>query len=1349
MLLYRMGQFHYAIIRAVTFALLLLLHGATGKVVRDRGSTPFGGGSSRSVDMRVDFGVEEGVQVGTFVGRIPTKPGFTYRFNEYLDYFVINGTSGEVRTRKEIDRESLQNDQFDIVVLSSQPTYPIEVRIYIKDINDCSPTFPEPEVSVTFPESAISGTRVFLDTAEDEDSPANGVHTGYKIVEGNEDGHFRLVVTTNPSGEAPFLHLETTGKLDRETKPNYRLNISAQDDGVPPRFGFLNVNVSINDVNDCQPVFGQGQYYASLNESVEIGTAVLQVSATDNDEGENARVSYFISETEQQFSIEAETGIIRTAQPLNCPKNCAPGAKSCPKSCVLTVFARDHGTPRQDGRTYVTVTLVESNHPPVIKFRYFPPTANTANVLESAPNASVVAAISVIDMDEGPNGDTVVEIVHGNELKNFILESTTSFQLVRTNGMLDREKVPFYNLTITARDSGNPSCSSTAFLIIEVNNDQDPEISFAKTEYSAVLRESVPIGSYVASITATGEETTHKHKSSSSQVIYSIVSGNEKQWFTIDQRSGLLTTRSLLDREQQGSVRLKISARDGGPYPKYTHAQIKITILDENDEHPKFSSEMIEVSMLEDVPPGSEVTTVSAVDHDQGTNGTITYVLSPQTELAFPNQFQIDPSFGKIITKAKLDRESVQNYDIYVIAKDHGNPALSSTAVVHLEVKDVNDHAPAFYPLEYFIPVSKELAVGSNIGHVVATDPDSGVNGKVTYKLASAPSPIFGVEAKTGNIVLKMSLLNSRALSFQLQISAMDGGGKTSENDAMVNILIESQHGEKALEFSQAAYTFSIVEDFGSKIPAGFTREVGKVQISDNYKKDSSANSKNGGGEVKYTIINGDPDGIFTIDQRTGAIMSTKLIDRETRGNRTLSIFAQKGILHGSCTVTIKVTDLNDQVPSWDYSSLWEVNIHKNSPIGEEIVVVTAIDLDEGINSKLVYTLPTNPLGLFSIDPSTGLISLIKPLRHVTISEVMVEIEATDSGATPLSSKRTMLIHLTEVNQNSPVFDHFSYETSLPESTPVNTRFFTLKATDKDVGLNAELNYEITEGNSAQKFGIFPDGNLYVKSHLDREEEDYFSLSVMAKDNGNPARSSITTFVIHIIDENDIAPKFTNSTFTFTIPENEPEESYVGKVVAVDGDMGRNAELTYLFTSAQHQDFSIDPKSGFIKTARSFDREQLVQSLGHSSITLEVRVEDNGVVTKLSDRAQVVVTITDVNDEVPKFSRDTYHVQVSEDAEVGASVVRVVAMDSDDEQNGEIFYSIRDGNEMDKFQIDGATGHISLRNMLDRESRDNYLLSVMAQDMSETAPLRSFVNVSVTVLDANDCVPVFQSAVVR
>lgn len=202
-----------------------------------------------------------------------------------------------------------------------------------------------------------------------------------------------------------------------------------------------------------------------------------------------------------------------------------------------------------------------------------------------------------------------------------------------------------------------------------------------------------------------------------------------------------------------------------------------------------------------------------------------------------------------------------------------------------------------------------------------------------------------------------------------------------------------------------------------------------------------------------------------------------------------------------------------------------------------------------------------------------------------------------------------------------------------------------MSAVDEDRGDNGRIFYHISEGNEAAKFGIFPDGMLYVKSPLDREAKDYYALSVVAKDGGAPSRSSTVSVVIHVIDENDNAPQFTNETFTFYIPENEAPDSYVGRLTATDNDVGRNAELTFSIGTSQ-TDFSIDPKSGFIKTLRYFDRERLIQTTGQDYIALEAIVSDNGVV-RLRHRARIHVHILDVNDNAPSFQRLPYKAQVS------------------------------------------------------------------------------------------------------
>lgn len=1286
---------------------------------------------SRAVDTRVQLEVREGEPTGTLVGSILVKPEFTYRFNEPPEEFTLDPDTGEIRTARVLDREALSSDRYDLVVLSSQPTYPIEVRIVVLDVNDNDPEFPEPGIAVSFSESAAANTRLLLDAATDKDTPENGVVDDYSIVDGNTDGKFRLVVTGNPTSETSYLHLETTGKLDREQVEFYSLNVCARDRGRPPRVGYLRVNVTVLDVNDNPPIFQRGDYVVALNESAPAGSPVLTVHATDKDLGDNSKLTYYLPDAERQFSIVPESGAITTTEPLDCPQQSCnltrPGG-SCPKSCVITVFARDHGSPRQDGRTYVTVNLLDANdHDPEIKFSYFPATAGFATVDENAVKDSIVAAVAVIDNDEGLNGETNVEIRSGNELGHFRLDNTQSFDIVRVNGRLDREEIPKYNLTVVATDKGTPPRSATAYLVIHVNDVNDHEPVFQQSEYSAVLSELSPPGSFVASISATDADS-----GLNARIYYDFDSGNDHGWFAIDQDTGLVTTKATLDREIQGSVELRVLARDGGPNPKYASTHLRVTVLDENDEIPRFSEPIVNVTLFENTPPHSLVATLTAVDNDQGTNGSVAYSLHPSVSTDYPKTFALDALTGQLTTKTTLDREMVANYAILVIARDQGTPPQSSTATVLLTLEDVNDNAPVFYPQRYLFPVPEDASPGTLVGKVTATDPDARENAQVRYSIESGGEGLFLVDERTGDLTLQGSLRAARKTLYELTISARDTGDKRATKDAVVEILREEDLEQ--LEFdTYNGYEFKIAEDRGecSEMPSGIGREVGPVQVA-----------RYGNAKVTYSIVYGDVGGSFKIDENSGTISTAGCLDREQIAYYSLQVAARSGLAHAQTYVNVTVSDVNDNAPKFPKGERGdEILLKENAAVGQEVCLTRARDRDAGANARITYALTHNPGGQFRVTLNSGIIYLDKPIRAPPGTVLQVEVTATDSGSPSLSAQHQVRVIIEDVNDHTPVFELTSYETSLLESTPVNERFFALVASDVDLGRNGRVLYSVTEGNSEGRFGIFPDGQLYVKSALDREEQDYYALEVTASDQGTPPRSSVVPVVVHIIDENDNAPQFTNSSFIFHIRENEPPDTFVGKLLATDRDVGRNAELTFLLPSTQ-QDFIVDPRNGFIKSLHVFDRESLVANTGGSYVTLEATVTDNGI-NRLRDKVKVTVYVTDVNDNAPQFQRVPYKVQVSEGAAIGTQLLRVYTTDADEGLNGDVFYSLEVGDQREYFSIDEATGQISLARELDRETIDNYALMVVAHDAGLEIHLSSSALVHIEVLDENDNTPKF------
>jgi len=632
------------------------------------------------------------------------------------------------------------------------------------------------------------------------------------------------------------------------------------------------------------------------------------------------------------------------------------------------------------------------------------------------------------------------------------------------------------------------------------------------------------------------------------------------------------------------------------------------------------------------------------------------------------------------------------------------------------------DHA-----VQYFVTLEENASPGTVVLQLLAIDPDEGRNAEIQFSIQSGDEGIFSIETSSGKLVLNRNLRNVRRKLFKMQISATDGGGKKCRENAIVEILVKSANPNVQLKFEQEIYSFDIMEDNGSSHSGD--REVGQLRLIEANKR-----------PTKYSIVGGDSYGVFSIEESTGTVRAVKSLDREKKGKYLLVVVARQDLSYGICVIQVTIQDLNDNPPTFPVVKRI-TNVQENVPVGADLLPVKAMDMDQGVNAKIQYDLETNPDDLFVINNDNGLISLKKSLRLASKQQLELVVRAFNENDKKLFSKQTVLVHIEDVNDHTPVFDHSSYETSLLETTSVNTRFFELQASDQDLGRNAQIEYEILEGNGANKFGIFPDGYLFVKSSLDREEQDYFSLTVTARDHGDPQRSSTVSVIVHVIDTNDNAPKFTNATFTFYIDENDSAGTYVGKVSATDEDVGRNAELTYLL-SGSSTDFVMDMKNGFVKNLRVFDREQLLETTGKDYISQEVIVQDSGVI-RLKDKAEIRIYVTDVNDNRPIFMRSSYSTEVSEGAPVPSAVIRVTATDLDEGLNGDIMYFISGGNEDEIFNIDATTGQISLAKRLDRESQEEYLLQITAQDTGESEKLSSTVPLSITVLDENDNAPEF------
>uniref|UniRef100_A0A8D0FG95 Protocadherin Fat 4 n=1 Tax=Strix occidentalis caurina TaxID=311401 RepID=A0A8D0FG95_STROC len=1296
-----------------------------------------------AAEPRQVFQVLEEQPPGTWVGTIATRPGFTYRLSEQHALFSINATSGALHTRATIDRESLASDVVDLVVLSSQPTYPSEVRVLVLDLNDNAPVFPDPSIVVTFKEDTGSGRQLILDTATDADSGTNGVdHGSYRIVAGNEEGRFRLNITLNPSGEGAFLHLVSRGGLDREATPTYQLLVQVEDKGEPRRRGYLQVNVTVQDINDNPPIFSQTLYQARVPEDAPVGASVLQVAAADADEGTNADIRYRLEGGDGggggegagslPFEVDPESGVIRIREHLDYEMR---------QQYSLTVQAMDRGVPALSGRAEALIRLLDVNdNEPRVKFRYFPATSRFASVDENAAPGTVVALLTVSDADSpAANGNISVSILAGNEQRHFEVHSSKvpNLSLIKVAAALDRERIPAYNLTVAVADNygAPPPRSSVASLVIFVNDINDHPPVFGQSVYRVNISEEVPLGSYVRGLSATDRDS-----GLNANLKYSIVSGNELGWFRISEHSGLVTTAgpeggtaghaagtsisSGLDRETASQVVLNISARDQGVQPKFSYAQLVVTILDVNDNKPRFSQpEGYQVSLAENSPSGTELLVLSATDGDLGDNGTVRFSLQE----ADPRRiFRLDPVLGKLSTILQLDREEQAHFSLQVLATDLGSPPLSSIARVNVSLLDVNDNSPVFYPVQYFAHIQENEPAGTYVTTVSATDPDLGPNGTVKYSISAGDTSRFQVHGQTGVITTKIALDREEKTAYQLQIVATDGGHLQSQNQAIVTITVLDTQDNPPV-FSQGMYSFVVFEN----VALGY--HVGTVFAST---MDLNTN-------ISYLITTGDQRGMFAINRVTGQITTASIIDREEQAFYQLKVVASGGAITGDTMVNITVKDLNDNSPHFIHA-VESVNVVENWKAGHTIFQAKALDPDEGVNGVVLYSLKQNPKGLFSINEQTGAISLIGPL-DINAGSYQVEILASDMGVPQLSSNFILTVSVHDVNDNPPVFDQLSYEITILESEPVNSRFFKVQASDKDSGVNGEIAYSITEGNTGDAFGIFPDGQLYIKSELDRELQERYILLVVASDRAvEPLNATVNVTVI-LEDVNDNRPLFNSTNYVFYFEEEQRGGSYVGKINAVDKDFGPNGEVRYSFEHMQ-PDFELNTVTGEIRSTHQFDREALMRQRGAAVFSLTVIATDQGLPKPLKDQATVQIYMKDINDNAPKFLKDLYQATISELAANLTQVLRVSASDVDEGANGLIHYSVIKGNEEKQFAIDSSTGQVTLVGKLDHEATASYSLVIQAVDSGAVA-LSSTCMLSIDVLDENDNSPSFPKSI--
>ena len=1265
--------------------------------------------SSLVIATNLTFHVVEEQPPGTQVGSLPAESGVVYSFEQSYSKFSLNNR--DIKTTSILDREKLAFNPITLIVKkTNSPKSHITVQVVVDDINDNSPKFPKSVYDIQISESVGYGVKFPLDSAKDKDAGRNG-SVNYKIISGNSAGKFQLG-TGNNCRHSP-LCLIVIGDLDRESEEIYFLNISAQDGGALPRETFCLVKVSVKDSNDHSPQFLNLPYVGYVDENSNLSTSVLAVKASDLDTGVNAAITYSIEDdTENAFHIGAQNGVITTRGMFDYETK---------RLYTFQVVAKDSGSPPRENKSIVIVHVRDINeHAPVISVIYI---IGGGNVLKPAviPEGTVVntrvAVVSVSDKDNLVNGKTNLKFLKGNELREFNISSiSTKLFVITVSGHLDRETVPVYDLILEASDNGTPVKRTEYKLTVIVQDINDNAPFFSVPNITVSINEQKQIGSFVVSLNATDKDI-----GSNSKITYSFLSGNEYGWFTINPFFGLVTTAKLLDRENASHIALNIMAKDHGKPVLNGTVRVIVNIVDANDNPPVFRHSVYNKTIYENVTQGSTILQLSASDKDIGKNGEVTYAIE-SSSVDLDGLFTITSDSGILKTKVELDREVSSFYDIQIIAKDSGKPQLSARMTVHLTLEDVNDNDPRFYPLVYIASLL-ENEPAKELAQVMATDLDVGVNGMILYHIVTGNDNNHFSINKTSGIISSIKPLDHSFIGFyKLKVRASDGGGRTSQQLATVDITV-LQNSDNLPVFQHNMYNFSVYEN----LPKGTVIGLVKATTKD------LAN-------VSYSIISGDPMGSFIVDQFGGIVAVDGAIDREIKSFYSLAIRAKVGTvkpLSSSCIVKVKVLDKNDVVPKFAVSSV-EIKVDENWDIGTNIYQAIAVDNDLGVNGFVQYQLTAGKEN-FIINSTSGIISLAKKLsqnKHIYVLHVL----ATDGGLPPLYSSLVVKV-IIETN-HAPLFRSSAYATHIPANLPLGYRFYHVNAVDHDTGKNGKITYSLLAvGNEEGLFDIFPGGMMYVKKSLQLASQGSYIVTVVATDHGHPSLKATVPLTIFVVNSNEHRILFTNNTFRFTVSENKPPGSFVGHLTASAPNPSRTSEIDFLITS-NSPNFRIDKISGVISTTKVIDREQVKSHTGQNELILQVEAFYNDT-TLNKDRAIVIINISDENDNAPRFSEYLYHVSVNENVPPRSVIYRIIAHDPDEGTNGKFNFSITGGTGVGKFIITPQTGDLVLNDTIDRESLEFYNLTIKCTDMADISLFSSAV-IQITVGDVNDNGPEFQ-----
>ena len=1170
------------------------------------------------------------------------------------------------------------------------------LEVNVVDVNDFSPICEETFITSTIAEG-LPANQILAQSLSclDGDQGPNGMLT-FAIISGNDEGAIGL----NDNGTLMVL---TT--LDFEQVQRYSLLAVVSDGGNPPNTVNISLVIVVQAVNEFSPVFSDSLYLESIVENSTVGTSVLTVNATDSDLAthQDGQVEYSISGRDSSlFTISSRSGLLQVAGDLD---------RENQEVFLFVVTASDQGIPPRSASSLINITLADiDDNPPVFTELFYRATLDQ-------PDADPVLTIACTDRDAGTNAAVTYSLDPRSDDSRFFRVSDAGE--IHVNGTLVISRT--YSFGVICSGPPPDRRSDTAVVIIQavVNT----TIMFLPNNtYTQVLDEDTNPVYDVLTVSAVS--------STNATLTYSLLT--ESSTFRLDSSTGILRLISTLDYEEDQSFALRVQASDSGSPPNLAEALVDVIVRNINDEVPVITTIPPTLNRTEGPTLETEVLTdFECSDGDNGTFGAVSFRIERGNEL---NLFSVSTS-GTLSLVGDLDYEVATSFLLEIVCEDGGSPGLSDFITLSLDVIPVNDNPPVFGEEDiHTIGVEESVLVNSPIGDIIATDADLPPHNGIRYSLipdGTVPPP-FEISPTSGELTLVRSLDYETGMrTYSFSVLAEDTGGSLSPGFLVLNDTVRVtinvvDVNDNAPMLSRTAYSGSIPEE------AGMGAEV--VLVNNIVCSDADSGD-NGAFSLSLS------DSVFQIHPVSGIVTAAENLNHETQSSYNLSVSCvDRGTpaMSSVASLSITVTDVNEFTPQFTNESGYDFNVLESAPVGYVVGMIMAVDGDAGEAGVVSYSFINGTELPFSLDSSTGIITLLTSLDFETQRRVY-SLQALAHDNAGNNNEATVIITVVNVDDHTPAFSASVYFLSINENAPRDSSVGRVECADADnTATNVPVGYTML---SSSPFAVDSESGLITTLELlDLEAVPRFGIRIACTDAAN--NEVFANVTISLLPFNDFTPTFILLHYNTSVVESAPSGTSILQVRASDDDILDFFAVTYSILSGNDDGlFSLDPASGILRVSQNVDRESVL------SHTLQVQAQnvipptDTSGSSPLSSEATVFVEVLDVNDNPPTISpSDPPPVFILESDGPTAFVLLLTCSDVDAGTNGTTMLSITSPGSSERFRI-SESGELSTSTLI----RTDEVVTVTCSD-NGSPPLSSSVDISVNTMSSNDHPPMFGSA---